>query len=58
MTLTFPLLNRSRFVLWVVTGSGKSVMLSRLREGDRSIPAGLVRRDHALLLADRAAAGA
>ncbi len=58
MTLTFPILNRSRFVLWVVTGSGKSVMLSRLREGDRSIPAGLVRRDHALLLADRAAAGA
>jgi 6-phosphogluconolactonase len=58
MTLTFPILNRSRFVLWVVTGSGKSEMLSRLREGDRSIPAGLVRRDHALLLVDRAAAGA
>ena len=55
MTLTFPILNRSRFILWLVTGSGKSDMLSRLRAGDRSIPAGLVRRDHALVLADRAA---
>ncbi|MGA6826428.1 6-phosphogluconolactonase [Nitrospira sp. NS4] len=58
MTLTVPILNRSRFVLWLVTGSGKSAMLSRLRDGDRSIPAGLVCRDHALVLADRAAAGA
>lgn len=58
MTLTVPILNRSRLVLWLVTGSGKSAMLSRLRDGDRSIPAGWVCRDHALVLADRAAAGA
>jgi len=57
MTLTFPILNRSRRVLWLVTGSGKNAMLSRLRNGDRSIPAGRVCRDHALVLADRAAAG-
>ena len=57
MTLTYPILNRSRRVLWLVTGSGKSDILSRLRDGDRSIPAGLIRRDHALVLADRAAAG-
>jgi hypothetical protein len=31
-------------------------MLRRLREGDVSIPAGRVRRDQALLLADQAAA--
>jgi hypothetical protein len=31
-------------------------MLARLRAGDRSIPAGRVRQNHALVLADRAAA--
>jgi 6-phosphogluconolactonase len=57
MTLTYPVINRARRVLWVVTGSEKGEMLRRLREGDASIPAGRVRRDQALLLADRAAAG-
>jgi len=56
MTLTFPTLNRSRQVLWVVTGSDKAEMLVRLNYGDRSIPAGRVRRDHARVVADRAAA--
>lgn len=58
MTLTYPIINRSRFILWVVTGRAKSEMLSQLRGGDQSIPAGLVRRDRAVVLADRAAAGA
>jgi 6-phosphogluconolactonase len=57
MTLTYPVLNRSRRVLWVVTGSEKVGTFARLREGDVSIPAGRVRRDQALVLADRAAAG-
>jgi 6-phosphogluconolactonase len=57
MTLTYPMLNRARRVLWVVTGSEKGEMLRRLRDGDMSIPAGRVRREQALLLADRAAAG-
>lgn len=57
MTLTYPMLDRSRRILWVVTGSEKVGMLARLRAGDRSIPAGRVRRDQALVLADRAAAG-
>jgi 6-phosphogluconolactonase len=56
MTLTYPAINRARHVLWVVTGIEKVEMLRRLREGGVSIPAGLVRRDQALLLADRAAA--
>jgi 6-phosphogluconolactonase len=55
MTLTYPMLNRSRRILWVVTGSEKVGMLPRLRAADRSIPAGRVRQGHALLLADRAA---
>jgi 6-phosphogluconolactonase len=57
MTLTYPMLDRARRILWVVTGSEKVGMLSRLRAGDRSIPAGRVRRDLALVLADLAAAG-
>jgi 6-phosphogluconolactonase len=57
MTLTYPTLNRARRVLWVVTGSEKAEMLRRLRDGDVSIPAGRVRREQALVLADRAAAG-
>jgi len=56
MTLTYPILNRSRTVLWLVTGSDKAGMLVRLRDGDLSIPASRVRRDHALVFADRAAA--
>jgi len=32
-------------------------MLTRLREGDLSIPAGRIRRDNALVVADRTAAG-
>jgi len=56
MTLTYPILNRSRRVLWLVTGSEKADMLVRLAEGDSTIPAGRVSRDQALVLADRAAA--
>ena len=57
MTLTYPIINRSRRVLWLVTGSEKAGMLARLQAGDVSIPAGRVSRDHAVVLADRAAAG-
>ena len=57
MTLTYPIINRSRRVLWLVTGSEKVRMLGRLRAGDESIPAGRVSQGQALVLADRAAAG-
>lgn len=56
MTLTYPILNRSRRILWLVTGKEKAGMLARLRDGDPSIPSGRVRQDSALVLADRAAA--
>ena len=55
ITLTYPMLNRSRSILWLVTGSDKVPALQRLRDGDQSIPAGRIQRDKALLLADRAA---
>jgi 6-phosphogluconolactonase len=57
MTLTYPMLNRSRRILWLVTGAEKVPMFSRLRDGDSSIPAGRIARGQALLLADRTAAG-
>lgn len=57
MTLTYPALNRARRVLWVVTGAEKAQALQRLLNGDSSIPAGRIRAEHALVLADRAAAG-
>jgi 6-phosphogluconolactonase len=56
MTLTYPVLNRSRRILWLMTGSEKVAMLPRLLEGDTTIPAGRIRRDQAVVLADRAAA--
>jgi 6-phosphogluconolactonase len=56
LTLTYPTLNRARSILWVVTGADKSEMLRRLADGDLSIPAGRVRRDDAIVLADREAA--
>jgi 6-phosphogluconolactonase len=56
MTLTYPIINRSRRILWLVTGKEKAGPLVRLREADPSIPAGRVRQDQALMLADRDAA--
>jgi len=56
MTLTYPALNRARRIVWLVTGREKAAMLARLCEGDSSIPAGRIRRDQALVLADREAA--
>ena len=56
MTLTFPIINRARRILWLVTGEDKAEAVTRLVEGDLSLPAGRVRREPALLLADRAAA--
>ena len=57
MTLTYPVINRARQILWVVTGSEKITPLGQLRDGDTSIPGGRVRRTQALVLADQAAAG-
>lgn len=58
MTLTYPILNRARRVLWIVTGNEKAGPLERLCKADVSIPAGRVCQDRALVLADRAAAPA
>jgi 6-phosphogluconolactonase len=57
MTLTYPVINRSRRILWLVSGKDKVAALTKLRAGDPSIPAGRISQSQALLLADRAAAG-
>jgi 6-phosphogluconolactonase len=57
MTLTYPAINRSRRILWLVTGSEKHAMLSRLFNSDPSIPAGEINPTNAVVIADRAAAG-
>lgn len=57
MTLTYPVLDRARARLWVVTGEDKVDALARLRDRDRSIPAGRVKPQDSLILADVEAAG-
>lgn len=57
MTLSYPLLNRARRILWLATGSEKREMLARLRVADGSIPAGRVEQQRAIVLTDRTAAG-
>jgi len=57
MTLTYPVLNRARQILWLVTGVEKSAMLERVVKGDNSIPAGRVTSKNAVVFADRDAAG-
>jgi 6-phosphogluconolactonase len=56
LTLTYPLINRARKILWLITGSDKKEMLKRLLNGDGSIPAGRISQEHALILADKDAA--
>lgn len=58
MTLTYPVIDRARRILFVVTGNEKAAAMERLQAGDPSIPAGRVRREQAIVLADRGAAAA
>jgi 6-phosphogluconolactonase len=55
MTLTYPLLNAAKQLLWIVTGSEKHEMVQRLLQQDPSIPAGSIRQENALLMVDQAA---
>jgi 6-phosphogluconolactonase len=57
MTLTYPMINRSRKILWFVTGAGKVDALAKLRAGDTSVPAGRIARENALLLTDKTSLG-
>jgi 6-phosphogluconolactonase len=56
MTLTYPVIDRARCILWQVSGEAKAPMLARLCAGDTDIPAGHIAREQAVVLADHAAA--
>ncbi len=57
MTLTYPALDAARRILWLVTGADKQDALQKLLAADDSIPAGRVRNDQMVVVADEAAAG-
>jgi 6-phosphogluconolactonase len=57
MTLTYPALDGARRILWLVTGAEKREPLERLIDGDTTIPAGRVRNEDMVVVADEAAAG-
>lgn len=56
MTLTFPVINRARAILWIVTGATKQHALARLLRADPALVASRVRRTDATVLADVEAA--
>jgi 6-phosphogluconolactonase len=55
MTLTYPAIDAARRIVWLVTGPDKREPLQKLLEGDESIPAGRVRNDNMVVVADEAA---
>jgi 6-phosphogluconolactonase len=57
MTLTFPVLDAAREVLFVVTGADKADALDRVRAGDQQLPAARVQAANVEWLVDAAAAG-
>lgn len=57
MTLTYPALDDAHRIVWLVTGPDKREPLAKLLEGDESIPAGRVRNENMIVVADEAAAG-
>ena len=56
MTLTYPVLNAGREVLFVVTGADKAAPLARIRAGGSGLPAEQVRASAVEWLVDEAAA--
>jgi 6-phosphogluconolactonase len=57
ITLTYPVLESSRLVLFLVTGAEKAAILARVRQGDQTLPATRLRPVGSVLwLADAAAA--
>ncbi|MBN2492455.1 MAG: 6-phosphogluconolactonase [Planctomycetes bacterium] len=58
LTLTYPLLERAREILFLVAGADKAGALTKLQRRDPSIPAGRLWSERIAILADRAAAGA
>jgi 6-phosphogluconolactonase len=56
MTMTYPLINAARDVLFVVTGADKAEKVAAIRAGDEELPAGRVHATRTRWLVDEAAA--
>lgn len=52
MTLTPPVLDRARRRLWVISGTDKRAAVRKLLAGDRTIPAGQLRREDSTVVLD------
>lgn len=57
MSLTRPILDCARVLLWVVAGESKQEAVRQLLERDQAIPGSLLNQEHAVLVLDQAAAG-
>ncbi|HEX8753929.1 MAG TPA: 6-phosphogluconolactonase [Solirubrobacterales bacterium] len=57
MTITYPTLEAARRVLWLVIGADKREPLAKLLAEDESVPAGRVRNEDMVVVADETAAG-
>ena len=55
LTLTYPALARADQLLWLVSGAEKQHALTLLREASPTIPAGLVRARHSVIVATSSA---
>ena len=56
VSLTRAVFDRARMVVWLVNGAGKADVLRRLYNSDLSMPAGLIRPAHSVIVADTDAA--
>jgi len=57
MTLTLPIINRARQILWVVTGADKRTALNQLLQGEMTVPAAHINDTNTTVLTDAAAMG-
>lgn len=58
VTLTRPILDRASLVVFLVQGAVKAPIVARLVYGDTTVPAGMLKPNQSIVLADPAAAAA
>lgn len=50
MSMTLPLINRAKRILWLVSGAAKAEMTRRLLDSDHTIPGGRITHENTVLL--------